>query len=134
MTDRLRFILAHDIARSRALAAVQQAPQGWYVEVKAPTRTLEQNAKLWAMLGDVSKQVEWYGRKLTPEEWKDVFSAALKKQEVVPGLDGGFVVLGQRTSKMTKGEMAALIELMYAFGAEHDVEWSEPEAPEYEYH
>jgi hypothetical protein len=94
------------------------------LEVKPLTRSLEQNARLWAMLTDISKQVDWYGRKLTPDDWKHVFSAALKKQEVVPGIDGGFVVLGTSTSKMTKSEMCDLQTLMEAFGAEREVRFS----------
>lgn len=89
--------------------------------VKPETRSLAQNSRLWAMLTDISRQVDWYGNKLTPEEWKDVFSAALKKQKVIPGLDGGFVVCGQRTSRMTRAEMSELQELMAAFGAERGV-------------
>lgn len=127
MSDKRIFRLVHDTARRLAAAQCQIAPEGWIVTIHEPTRTLDQNAKLWPMLGDISKQVDWYGQKLTDEEWKDVFSAALKKQKVVPGLDGGFVVCGQRTSKMGKREFAELIDLMYAFGAEHGVVWSEPE-------
>lgn len=99
------------------------------LELKTETRSLAQNRRLWAMLTDISTQVDWYGRKLTQEQWKHVFSAALKKQDVVPGLDGGFVVLGLSTSKMTKAEMADLQTLMEAFGAEHGVKFT---APDYE--
>lgn len=91
-----------------------------------PRRSLDQNALLWAVLTDVSRQVEWHGQRLTKENWKDVFTAALKRQQVVPGIDGGFVVLGTSTSRMSKQEFSELIELIYAFGAEHGVEWSEP--------
>lgn len=91
-------------------------------------RTLDQNAKLWAMLGDLSEQVEWYGRKLTPENWKDMVTAGLKGADVVPGIDGGFVVLGQRTSKMSIKAMAELIEYMNWFGAEKGVQWTEPKS------
>jgi len=97
------------------------------VEVRPETRSLAQNARLWAMLTDISRQVDWYGRKLTPEEWKHVFTAALSKQDVVPGIDGGFVVLGKSTSRMTKSEMAELQTLMEAFGAEKGVRFSAPE-------
>jgi hypothetical protein len=97
------------------------------VECRAETRTLAQNARLWAMLTDISKQVDWYGRKLTPEQWKHVFTAALSKQDVVPGIDGGFVVLGKSTSKMTKVEMSELQDLMEAFGAEKGVKFTAPE-------
>lgn len=101
------------------------APDGYVCTISEDKRTLMQNAKLWPMLYDVSSQVDWYGEKLTAEEWKDVFTAALKKQKVVPGIDGGFVVCGQSTSKMGKKEFADLIEIIYAFGSDKGVKWSE---------
>lgn len=97
------------------------APDGYVVEIKPPTRSMDQNAALWAALSDVSRQVEWYGVRLTEDEWKDVFTAALKKSKVVPGIDGGFVVIGARTSKMSKSELSDLLELIYAFGFERGV-------------
>lgn len=103
------------------------AGQQLVIEVKEKTRSTEQNARMWALLTDVSRQVDWYGQKLTPEEWKDVFSASLKKQKAVPGLDGGFVILGQRTSKMSIREMGELMELIEAFGADKGVRFSAPE-------
>lgn len=95
-------------------------------------RSVEQNKMLWAMLRDVSKQVQWPvdGELVYMNEWdwKDVFSAALKKhQRVAKGIEGGFVMLGAHTSRMTKAEMADLITLMEAFGAERGVVWGEPE-------
>ena len=91
------------------------------LEIRPEKRSDAQNRRLWAMLSDVSQQVDWHGHRLTPDEWKDVFTAALKKQKAVPGIDGGFVVCGQRTSKMTKAEMSELQTLMEAFGAQHGV-------------
>ena len=119
------FRLVHNEARKRAASAIMDAPSGYIVRITDPTRSPESNALLWVLLGEVSKQVEWYGSKLTAEEWKDVFSASLKKQKVVPALDGGFVVCGQRTSKMTKSEFSDLIELIQAFGAERGVNFDE---------
>jgi hypothetical protein len=95
------------------------------LEVRPEKRSDAQNRRLWAMLGEISRQVDWYGQKLSAEEWKHVFSASLAKQKVVPGLDGGFVVLGLSTSKMTKGEMSDMQTLMEAFGAEKGVTFSE---------
>lgn len=77
------------------------------------------------MLTEISCQVVWHSQKLEPAEWKDVFTAALKRQKVVPGIDGGFVVLGSSTSSLTKGEMSELMELMAAFGAGRDVRFAE---------
>lgn len=86
-------------------------------------RSLEQNRMMWANLEDISQQVIWYGVKLTKDEWKDVLTAALKKQKVVPGIEGGFVVIGARTSKMTVPEMTELIELSTAFGTQQGVKF-----------
>lgn len=115
------FRLVHEQARQRAQEAVKQAPDGWVVSIHEPTRNLEQNAALWGALGDISKQVDWYGNKLSAEEWKHVLSASLSKQKVVPGIDGGFVVLGKSTSKMSKREFSELLDLAYAFGAQKGV-------------
>ena len=86
-------------------------------------RSLNQNRMMWANLEDIAQQVTWYGVKLTKDEWKDVLTAALKKQKVVPGIEGGFVVIGARTSKMTVPEMTELIELSTAFGAQQGVKF-----------
>lgn len=91
-----------------------------------PRRTLDQNSKLWPMLKDVERQVLWHGEKLKDFEWKDMFTAALKRYRVVPGIDGGFVVIGMRTSRMSKRDFSELIELIMAFGSEREVVWSEP--------
>lgn len=106
---------------------ISQAPDGYVFQLREPTRTLEQNARMWAMLTDIAQQVDWYGQKLDPHEWKDVLSAALKKQRAVPGIDGGFVVIGARTSKMTIREMTELMDLMEAFGAGRGVKFSAQE-------
>lgn len=128
MSDRQTFILAHDTARSRAQRAVADAPQGYVVTIAPPTRSLEQNARLWATLSDISRDVEWYGKKLSPEDWKHIFTASLRKLTVVPNLDGtGFVALGLSTSRMTKRELSDLLDLMSAFGNERGVHWTDPQ-------
>ncbi len=85
------------------------------------------------MLRDISKQLQWSinGVKtfMDEEDWKDVLTAALKKhQRVAEGIEGGFVFLGMRTSKAKKSEIIDLIELMYAFGTERGVTWTDPKA------
>ena len=96
-------------------------------------RNLDQNAKLWPMLNDVSTQVVWHGRKLTTNDWKDMFTAALRGYDVVPNIDGnGFVALGMSTSKMNKRVFSDLIELIYAFGSHNNVKWSEKSNKHYE--
>ncbi len=102
-----------------------QAGKRLVLTLTEETRSNEQNAKMWATLGEIANQVDWYGQKLTAEEWKWVLSASLKKQRAVQGIDGGFVVLGQSTSKMTIAEMSEMIELAIAFGAQQGVIFKE---------
>lgn len=120
-----RYIMSHELARQRAIDAVRNAPAGYVIEIREPTRTLDQNALLWPLLTEVSRQVDWYGQKLTEDEWKDVFTAGLRKQKAVPGIDGGFVMVGSKTSRMNKREFSELVELIYAFGAERGVKFQE---------
>jgi len=135
MTERQRFTLwepvqAHKVLTQQIwplLKSLLMAGHRMVVEIKPETRTLAQNARLWAMLTDVAKQVDWYGRKLNAEEWKHVMTASMAKQDVVPGIDGGFVVLGKSTSKMTKPEMSELQDLIEAFGAQQGVRFTAPE-------
>lgn len=119
------FILSHQQARKNAIEAVRTAPDGMCVSIKHKTRSIEQNSRLWALLNDIATQVPWHGEKLTAEEWKHLFSASLKKQKLVQGLDGGLVVLGQSTSKMTVAELGDLMTIIEAFGANHGVKFGD---------
>ena len=114
-----------DRSRSYIASRVQEAPEGHIVTIKPPTRSLEQNSLMWSLLTQISNTVVWHGQKLTKENWKDVLTASLKKQTVVPGIDGGFVVCGTSTSNMTKAELSELCELAIAFGTQQGVEFRE---------
>ena len=113
-----------------AFVTAESAIHPLRVVVGEPTRSGIQNSLLWAVLTDISKQVEWpvdgKQQKLDPVDWKNVLTAGLKQEtRVARGVGGGFVVLGARTSKMTKREISEVIEFAYAFGAEHGVKWTE---------
>lgn len=118
--------LTGQLARAAACREVMSAPDGYVVTVAEPTRNLEQNALMWCLLDCMAKQAEWHGVKLNAEEWKDLLSAGLVQSKVVPNLSGnGFVILGQRTSKLSKSQFAALIELIYAVGSDRGVVFTE---------
>jgi len=118
--------LVDQCRRDRAKGYIDAAPDGYIVTIQEPTRTLDQNAKLWPMLQDLSKQVEWHGVKLTTDEWKDFATATLKGQKSIPNMDGtGFIMVGGRTSTMGKKMFSDLIEILYMIGSRFDVEWTE---------
>lgn len=121
------FILAHDIARSRAIEAVKSAPHGLVVQIKEPTRTLDQNAAQWPILEAFADQLLWPVNgekvKMSKEEWKDVLSAAFKREtaRLAMGIDGGVVMLGKRTSKFTKKEFSEWMEFLHSVAAARGV-------------
>jgi hypothetical protein len=120
-------ILASDALRHRAKALIDLAPDRAVVNIREQTRTSEQNDKMWAMLSDIAR-AKPLGRVLKSEGWKALFMDMIdKKPSWEPNLDGsGVVCIGYKSSHLTKPEMSDLIEQIYAFGAEHGVEWSEP--------
>lgn len=126
---RFSFEVRSPLVQQNAIRTIQQLPlsteKPYIVEIKECTRSSQQNRRLWATLRDVANQVEWHGQKLTSEDWKAIFTAALKGQRSAPGINGGFVVLGQSTSKMRVGEFSDLLELINAFGTERGVNWSD---------
>lgn len=118
--------------RARAGQFLANAPADAIVEFRRPKRSLPQNALLHALLTDIASQVEWSGAKRDVEAWKDILTAALRSAnhglDVVPGINGGFVLLGMHTSQMTKAELGELVELAYAFGAQHGVRFHDAAA------
>ena len=120
----MKFVLVHDEARRRAVDAIRQAEHGHVVTIKPPTRSLDQNAALWALLSEFSAQLEWpvNGRtvKMEPEDWKHVLTAAFRQEtaRLAMGLNGGVVMLGSRTSKMDKRTFGEFLEFVIAVADE----------------
>lgn len=130
---RALLVLANDRFKRRAIEWIEKAPWETRVEFKGPKRTLPQNDRMWAMLTDLSLQLAWHGQRLAPDDWKLVMLDALRREtreqlRIVPNTDGtGFVNLSTSSSDLSKDEMTTLIEIIFAFGAAHGVEWSEPQ-------
>jgi hypothetical protein len=129
MSRALLVLNTHEL-RMKAARWIASVPPGTRVEFKAPKRSLPQNDKMWAMLTEVAEQATWAGKKRTPDDWKDLFTTAVKMAtnqslEAVPGLEGGLMILGLRTSDMTVAEMADLITYMESKAADLGVTFSD---------
>ena len=124
-------ILAGPSQRQLAKRMIDAARDGFVVNIKEPKRTDDQNAKMWAMLSDISR-AKPEGMRLTTDLWKAAFMNACGHEcQFMNGLDGGqpFPV-GFRTSKLTVGQMADLITFIQEYGDRHCVAWSEPHPDE----
>ena len=108
--------------------ACELADSGEALDVTVRTkshRSSQANALMWVRLNELEEQTDWHGIRLTAEEWKDLLSAGLVVSKVVPNIDGtGFVIVGQRTSRLSVKQMNDLIALIEAFGSERGVRFS----------
>lgn len=135
MAERLTMSLYNAQQAHQAIKTAWHHAKGWLtagdtrltLEIRPEKRSDAQNALMWSCLTDLSNQVTWFGKKLTKEGWKDFITGHLDGQDLVPNMDGtGFISIqrGRSTSKMTKSEMTAVIDLAHAFGSENSVNWS----------
>jgi hypothetical protein len=137
-----QFHLVNDAIKQNAISYIRDLPvdqkRPLVLDIKEPTRTAEQNKKMWPLLKDLSDQVIWFGNKYDSDDWKDLITALVaksKKQEqrMAPGLDGGVVMFGQRTSKMNVRQMVEVIEAIYWFGTQQGVQFSDKSRLEIEW-
>lgn len=116
--------------QAKALLTRKDSP-ALVVELREETRSLKQNALLHALLGDISRQVEWAGKKRDTDTWKRLLTAAWLRArgesvELLPALDGhGVDVVFRHTSKLTRGECAELCDFIAAWAIENGVEFRE---------
>jgi len=127
MRERHYYRLVHAQARSAAADMCLKAPDGWVAQVSEPNRSLMQNSAQWPILEAFARQMQWpiNGAMcwLTPEEWKDVLTAAFSNetQRIAPGLNGGMVLLGQRTSEFGKKQFSDWLEFLHAVAVDRGV-------------
>jgi len=118
------FLLTGQRSRQAACDVIMQAPAYSTATIKPQKRSDEQNAKLWAMLSDISR-AKPQGRVHIPEVWKCLFMAACGHQVAFEmGLDGRPFPTGFKSSRLSKNEMMDLITFVQQWGDEQGVKWS----------
>lgn len=122
------FKFVHDSARRLAAEFCMTAPAGWVASFSEPNRNLDQNSAQWPILQCFAAQLQWpiNGRMewITDEDWKDILTAAFKQElaRVAPGLNGGMVLLGARTSKFKVKEFSDWLEFLHATAADRGID------------
>jgi hypothetical protein len=98
------------------------------MEIKAASKSREQEEKYHAMISEIATQAQHMGSKWDAESWKrllvDQFckESGLKTGVVMPNLSGdGIVQLGFQTRKFTKEQASEFVEWLYAWSAENGV-------------
>lgn len=128
---KFRLVTESDRARLLGYIAGMSLEKPHKVVIDEQDRSVEQNKKLHACLNDIANQVEHAGMKWGVTVWKRLCTAAWLRErganiQMIPAIDGkGIDVLYEPTSKLSMRKCAELIEWVQAFGAEHDVKWSQ---------
>ncbi|MFH2819564.1 recombination protein NinB [Citrobacter portucalensis] len=129
-----QYCLVNDNVKRNVVSYIQSLPVNprapMVIEAREETRTDKQNRLMWPLLKDLSDQVVWYGEKLAREEWKDLITVLVnqtkdEEQKSAPGINGGRVYFGVRTSKSSKAYLVDVIEAIYWFGTQQGVKFSE---------
>lgn len=131
MTEKRKIVLGSAEHRKWVGALVATYPAGYVVRVDPPGRTLPQNDRLHAMLGDVVKsRYELHGETYDIDDWKTFFVSVwmgeTKRSRIVPGINGEFVQLYWRTSRMTKEQLGEVMIIVERFCAERGIQLREP--------
>ena len=97
-----------------------------------PTRTLEQNARLHAMLTDIARQAQYMGKPRSVEVWKGIFVsgwaiATGQNPEIIPGLENEFIAIRESTATMSGKRLASVMEYIEAYCAMNEIRLSAPE-------
>ena len=131
-----QFCLINDNVKRNVVSFIESLPvdrrSPIIIEAREESRSDKQNRLMWPLLKDLSDQVSWYGEKLDPAEWKDLITVLVsqmqspeKEQKSAPGINGGRVYFGVRTSQSSKRYMVEVIEAIFWFGTEHNGKFSE---------
>ena len=116
-------ILNNAHSRQKAAHWANSAPLGTIVEFREPKRTTPQNARMWAMLTDVSI-AKPNGLTHTPDMWKSLFMQACGHAvQFLVGLDGMPFPCGHKTSQLSKAQMGELMEFIASWGADNGVKF-----------
>ena len=113
--------------KAYAKRLIDEATPDMVCKLGKATRSDLQNRKMWPMIADLKRQVPDMAP-FTADQIKLRFLNALGvEMQFLPALEGqGVFPVGMRSSTLTKEQFAGLIELIYAYGAQRGVQWSEP--------
>lgn len=130
----VKYLLKTRQDRIDASSAVLRATEGQTVEIRDPKRTEEQSALLHVYLGDIAKQLEWFGKKRSVEDWKCLCVSGHRvaiggASDVCPGIESEVVQFRKSTTQMGVKELSELIDYVIVFAIDRGVKLSA--APRY---
>ena len=136
MSEKRTYKLVSDQVRAHCIDEIARAPLGKVVIVQDPTRSLEANARLHAMLTDIARQAKYMGKPRSVEFWKGLFVsgwaiATGQRPEIVPGLEGEFIAIRESTATISGKRLASVMEYIEAWAINEGVRFRAAEVTEW---
>ncbi len=118
MTEQ-RVIIRDMASRREAVSAVRAAGHGTVVTLRPLRHSDRQRALFHALLTELSRECSFNGRRLTTDEWKDVFVIGLWGAKwIASPLDPSVKIpIRRSTEGLTVAEYSELIDFTYAEAA-----------------
>jgi hypothetical protein len=131
MTERRVFRIT-PTNRRHVAEQVANLPEGYVIKAGPPTRSLEQNALLHAMFGELEKKARYMGRQMTLNQWKTlmisghaVATGLASDADIIPGIEREFVCIRESSAQMSVARMTSLIEYIQAWAADNNVQFNQ---------
>ncbi|HAC6540088.1 TPA_asm: NinB protein [Salmonella enterica subsp. salamae serovar 48:d:z6] len=131
---KLTFELRSHIHQQNAIQAIQQIlpdpTKPIVVTIQERNRSLQQNARLHAMLSEISKKTTYHGKVRGIDFWKGLFVsgwqiATNQHPEIVPGLEGEFINIRESTAKLSVKKLTEVMDYIEAYCAMNSIHLSE---------
>jgi hypothetical protein len=110
--------------RDVAKQMVDNAPDGYVLEVRPAKRSLDSNRYYWAVLGDISEQMV-VGKAYEPSIWHEYLRALFLPERMIELPDGSIKMLEPSTSELNQVLFSEYVEKVVKWALEHDVRFSE---------
>jgi hypothetical protein len=110
--------------RDVAKQMVDNAPDGYVLEVRPAKRSLDSNRYYWAVLGDISEQMV-VGKAYEPSIWHEYLRALFLPERMIELPDGSIKMLEPSTSELNQATFSEYVEKVVKWALEHDVRFSE---------
>ena len=110
--------------RDVAKQMVDNAPDGYVLEVRPAKRSLDSNRYYWAVLGDISEQMV-VGKAYEPSIWHEYLRALFLPERMIELPDGSIKMLEPSTSELNQATFSEYTEKVVKWALEHDVRFSD---------
>jgi hypothetical protein len=113
--------------RAYAHKLIDEAPADHVMQLGKETRREAQNRKLWPMLADIQRQVPGMASFNTDDIKLRFLNLLGTEMRFLPTIEGeGVFPVGLKSSTLTVAQFSGLVELLYKYGAEKGVVWTDP--------